>query len=68
MHWALLAAWEWSTTETPVMEIRCVVEALQLPAHRNLTAQPVVAHIEELQFHLGQLVRNTPCEPVMVQI
>jgi hypothetical protein len=51
------------------MEIRRGVQALQLPTHWNLTTQPVVAHIEQHQIiQFGQLCRNTPRDPVMVQV
>ena len=50
------------------MEISRGIEALQLPAHWNLTTQPVVAHVQELQIHLGQAHRNTACDLVMVEI
>ena len=65
---ALLAAREWITAEAPVMKVRGVVEVLQVPTHWNLTTQPVITDIEELQLNFSQLLRNTPCEFVVIQI
>lgn len=55
----LLAAFKRSTAQTTVVEIRRAVEALQLPTHRNLPTQPVVAHIQVLQVQRRQLSWKT---------
>ena len=66
--WPLLAAWEWSTAQASVMEIRILVEALQLSTHWNLTTQPVVAHVQELEIQLGKLHWDTPVDLIVVDI
>ena len=66
--WPLLAAWEWSTAQASVMEIRILVEALQLSTHRNLTTQPVVAHVQELEIQLRKLHWDTPVDLIVVDI
>uniref|UniRef100_A0A803R9W0 Uncharacterized protein n=1 Tax=Cannabis sativa TaxID=3483 RepID=A0A803R9W0_CANSA len=51
------------------MEIRRVLEALQIPTHRNLPTQPIIAHIETAQIiQCGQSHRKTPNYLIMIKI
>ncbi|KAM2200342.1 hypothetical protein ACFX1R_000300 [Malus domestica] len=59
---------EWSIAQASVMEIRILVEALQLSAHQNLTTQLVVAHVQELEIQLGRLHWDTPVDFIVVDI
>ncbi|KAM1711986.1 hypothetical protein ACFXTN_002161 [Malus domestica] len=59
---------EWSTAQASVMEIRILVEALQLSAHQNLTTQLVVAHVQELEIQLGRLHWDTPVDLIVFDI
>ena len=64
----LLAGWQWSATQAPVVEIRHLIKALQLPTSRNMTTQPIIAHVQVLQIQRGQPRWKTPIDLIMVQI
>lgn len=52
-----------------VMEVGRIIEpGLQFSTLRNLTAQPIVAHIEGLKSQLSHHLRNAPVDLVMVDV
>lgn len=68
LHDRSLAAGKRRAAQAPVVKIRGVVEALQLTTHWNLTTQPVITHIQELQIQCRHLHRNAPVDHVVVKI
>lgn len=63
-------AWrQGSPTKAPIMEIRVLVEPVQLPSGRDRSTQTIVTNVQELQLRqTGQRGWNAPIDLVMAHI